>query len=323
MVLSRLRRTIHERGLLYGGERVIVACSGGPDSMALLDLLSRLESELKLELIAAGVDHGLREEAAKELALVEREASRREIEFVALSVEVRQGASLQDAARDARYAALLELKRDRRADKIAIGQHLDDQAETVLQRILRGGGLSGLAGIEPAREDGVIRPLIDIPRADLLAHLKRFDIPFALDPSNLDPRHARVRIREELLPALSKEDPQIALHLSRLADEARAYRARERAAIDYALAQIPRGESVELDWFEAAPEHLRGALLAAFIQKELPIQLSRPHREFIAGLIGGPGEVLLPEGHRILRVDRRIVLDTTLLSQNRSRIEDA
>ena len=307
-MLSGVRRTIRERGLLYGGERVIIACSGGPDSMALLDLLHRLKDELRLELIAAGVDHGLREEAAEELALAEREASARGIEFIALKVIVDKRPSLQEAAREARYGALLRLKRERRADKIAVAQHQDDQAETVLQRILRGGGLSALSGIDPAREDGVIRPLIDTPKSALLAHLERFKIPSALDPSNQDRRHERVRIREALLPALRQEDPQIALHLAQLADEAREHRDERRAAIDLELARIPRGNSVSLSAIEEAPAHLRGALLAAFVERELPIRLARPHIELIAGLIEGRGEVLLPEGHQVIRADRRIVL---------------
>src|SRR5690554_3165106 len=287
--------------------------------MALLDILHRLRAELDLELIAAGVNHGLRQEAKYELRLVQSEAAKRSIEFVELEVEVERRASLQGAARQARYEALLALKRERRAQKIAVGHHQDDQAETVLHRILRGGGFHGLGGIEPARDDGVIRPLIDTPRADLQAHLERFRIPFVLDPTNREHAHERVRIREVLLPMLEEEDPQIRVHLAQIADEARAHRERERVAVDFALARIPRGKTIAIQALELFPTHIRPALLTAFIERELPLRLNRPHRESTAALLRAKGEVLLPGGYQVIRSGQRILLR----APERSGIEDA
>src|SRR5690606_38351756 len=135
-------------------------------------------------LVVASVNHGLRAEAADEVALVGAEAEKRGLRFAALEVRVSGEGSLQAAARDARYEALTRLARAERAERLALGHHQYDQAETVLQRLLRGSGLLGLAAIEPLRDDGVVRPLIDVSRAGIESHVARFAIPCVRDPSN-------------------------------------------------------------------------------------------------------------------------------------------
>ena len=140
-LLARVRTTLEARGLFSGARRVMVACSGGPDSQVLLHALWSLRDQHRCALIAATVDHGLRPEAASEAAPVRALAAELELEFVGLSVEVAQGASLQARAREARYAALLSCAAGQGAERVAVGHTLDDQAETVLARLLRGAGL--------------------------------------------------------------------------------------------------------------------------------------------------------------------------------------
>jgi tRNA(Ile)-lysidine synthase len=174
----------------------------------------------------AAVDHGLRADAAREVQLVRERAEALGLPFSAVSVDVtaerrrRRGASLQDAARDARLRALGELARAHGADRVALGHQADDQAETVLYRIIRGTGVGGLAGI-PHRRDVFVRPLLDVTRAQIVRYLRRRSIPFVEDPSNADPRFARARIRHRILPALAQENPRVGEALRALADAAR------------------------------------------------------------------------------------------------------
>jgi tRNA(Ile)-lysidine synthase len=235
-MLSTVLRTIAARALFERGDRVIVAVSGGPDSMALLHVLWELRDRLGLTLEVAGVDHGLRPAAADELELVRARADALGLPFIGLCVDVaghRRGAGLQDAARRARLGALTALATERGARRVALGHQSDDQAETVLFRIVRGTGLAGLQGI-PYRRDPFVRPLLDLSRAEILRYLRRRSIPFVDDPSNADLRFARARIRHRHLPALAEENPRVGEALVALAAAARGVRparAASRAAV--------------------------------------------------------------------------------------------
>jgi len=223
-MLSTMLRTIATRGLFQPGDRVLVAVSGGPDSMALLHLLWEARLRLKLSLEVVGVDHGLRPEAARELDLVGARAEALELPFLRLPADVARergrGISLQDAARRARLGALATLAAARGARRVALGHQADDQAETVLFRILRGTGLTGLGGI-PYQRAPFVRPLLDVWRSEILRYLHRRSIPFVEDPSNADLRFARARLRQRILPLLAEENPQVAGALVALAAEAR------------------------------------------------------------------------------------------------------
>jgi tRNA(Ile)-lysidine synthetase-like protein len=222
-MLSTVLRTIAAHALLERGDHVLVAVSGGPDSMALLHVLWEARERLGISLEVAAVDHGLRAGAAAEIQLVRERAEALELPFATVAVQVRRErrrASLQDAARRARLEALAGLAAARGARRIALGHHADDQAETILFRIVRGTGLRGLAGI-PYRRDPFVRPLLDVRRADILRYLARRSIPFMTDPSNADPRFARARIRHQILPLLGGENPRVAEALIALGREAR------------------------------------------------------------------------------------------------------
>lgn len=211
-----------ERDLALGGPAtVLCACSGGPDSTAMLHVLTTLADDFQLRLVAHGIDHGLRPEAASELAIVERLAASLSIPFGTTRVDVAPGGNLQARARTARYEALEAAAREARAAFIATAHTRDDRAETVLLRLLRGSGARGLA-VLPPREGARLRPLARASRADVLLHLARRRIQFADDPSNLDTRFARVRVRREILPALRELSPSIDATLADLADELRA-----------------------------------------------------------------------------------------------------
>ena len=144
---------IREKKIISPGEKLVVAVSGGPDSVCLLDILSQLQPELGIELVVAHFDHGLRPaEDEMETRFVRDLASRMDLPFEVEKGLLREGggaASWEEKARDARYAFLQAVREKHRAQKIAVGHNLDDQAETVLMRLLRGSGPTGLAGIPP------------------------------------------------------------------------------------------------------------------------------------------------------------------------------
>jgi tRNA(Ile)-lysidine synthase len=223
-MLSTVLRTIREHELARPGELVLAAVSGGPDSMALLHVLWEGAARLGIRLEVATVNHGLRLEARAEGELVRARAEELGLRWHGLDVDVasaRRGrASLQDAARRVRLAALEDLASRLGAARVALGHQADDQAETILFRIVRGTGLRGLAGI-PYRRGPFVRPLLDVTRAEIARYLARRSIPFVDDPSNADPRFARARVRHQLLPALARENPRVREALIALAAEAR------------------------------------------------------------------------------------------------------
>lgn len=185
---------------------VLLAVSGGPDSMAMLALAA---AALPGCIAAATVDHGLRPEAADEARMVAAECARLGIPHATLTGTMPSGASLQAQARTLRYRLLAGHARAVGADAIATAHHADDQAETFLMRAARGVGLSGLAGIRARTViEGipVVRPLLDWRRAELRAIARRAGLPFVDDPANSDDRHDRSRFRA-LLDANEWLDP--------------------------------------------------------------------------------------------------------------------
>ncbi|HHH28122.1 MAG TPA: tRNA lysidine(34) synthetase TilS, partial [Polyangiaceae bacterium] len=173
----------------------------------------------------AGIDHGLRPEAVAELNLVARVAKEHDVPFTTTKVNLADGSNLQQRARQARHEALAAAAKKAKATHIALGHTADDRAETVLLRILRGTGPKGLA-VMPAVAPPIVgdvplvRPLVRARRRDVMAHLRRHGVPWAMDPSNFDGRFTRVRVRREVLPLLEDMSPSVVEHLCALADQA-------------------------------------------------------------------------------------------------------
>lgn len=207
---------------------VLLAVSGGSDSMGLMHLAAGAGEGAGLRLVVGFVDHGLRSGIDEEWDLVRRSAGELGIEARRLTAVPpgEEGArdSLQQWAREARYGLLLGLARSLGFGALATAHTRDDQAETVLLRLLRGAGIDGLAAIPPRREvDGiaVIRPLLDLDRARIRRWLEDRGVPWVEDPSNEDPRFERVRVRQELLPLLQGWHPGLVERLAVLAAECR------------------------------------------------------------------------------------------------------
>ncbi|MEA4924814.1 MAG: tRNA lysidine(34) synthetase TilS [Syntrophomonadaceae bacterium] len=223
MLISKIKKFIEENKLLQAGDRVIVAVSGGPDSIALLYILHNLSSILDFEISAAAhLNHCLRESADQEEAFVKSICANLDVPFFSQRIAVAQMAreqkmTLEDAGRHARYQFFNQLREKLGAHKIATAHHCDDVAETVLLHFLRGSGIKGLRGILPG-QGGLIRPLLTASKAELRAYLEAEDIPYCLDLSNNDTYYMRNRIRHRLIPRLQEEfNPRIIEKLNQLA----------------------------------------------------------------------------------------------------------
>jgi tRNA(Ile)-lysidine synthase len=229
----RVRKTIQKYCMLGPNEHVLVAVSGGADSVALLHCLNMLASSLHLSLTVAHLNHRIRGfEGDADEDFVRRMSAELKIPFCSEIIEVKQQAiaarqNLEEVARQARYDFLRRTARRVKAHKIAVGHTLNDQAETILFRFIRGSGIEGLSAIYPVVENLVIRPLLECSRESILEYLQQMGPHYREDSTNADLKHARNRIRRELVPYLENNfNPQLISTLSReafLAREAWSY----------------------------------------------------------------------------------------------------
>jgi tRNA(Ile)-lysidine synthase len=223
-----VRKTVQKYNMLNPGENVLVAVSGGADSVALLHCLHRLAPSMKLSLTIAHLNHRIRGfEGDADEDFVRRMSASLKIPFVSEIIEVKQQAiasrqNLEEVAREKRYDFLRRTASRVGAHKIAVGHTINDQAETILFRFIRGSGIEGLAAIYPVVEDLVIRPLLECTRASILEYLQQKGLRHREDSTNTDIKYARNRIRRELVPYLEKDfNPQLIATLSREAFLAR------------------------------------------------------------------------------------------------------
>ena len=254
---QRVARTIRRHALLARGERALVALSGGPDSVALAHLLLELQAAGELTVVGfAHFNHQLRgPDADDDEAFCRGMASALALPIEVARADVRAAArevhrSVEDVARELRYAFFEQAADRLAADAIAVGHSLDDQAETFLMRLVRGSGARGLAGILP-RAGRVIRPLLDISRADLREYAADRALAFRTDASNTDLSIPRNRVRHELIPYLEREfSPGIRRVLAREAASAREDENRlQQEAIDFTGSIVLRttGGKIEVD----------------------------------------------------------------------------
>jgi tRNA(Ile)-lysidine synthase len=222
-LISKAKKTIDRYQMISHKDRILVAVSGGPDSVALLLVLLELKNEFNLSLFIAHINHKLRgKESDQDQEFVRKLASDLKLEFYTRSFQVKKEAekmklSVEECAREIRYDYLNKLADKLKTQKIALGHNFDDQAETVLLRLIRGSGSLGLSGIPPIK-NRIIRPLIEIKREEIETFLEKKKIPFRVDSSNLRPDYLRNKVRLKLLPILKKEyNPKIEEILNRTA----------------------------------------------------------------------------------------------------------
>ncbi|MDF0644045.1 MAG: tRNA lysidine(34) synthetase TilS [Nitrospira sp.] len=210
---TRVVHAIREQRLFFPDQHLLIALSGGPDSTALAAVLMRLAPAWRLRLTAVHVNYRLRgTESDEDEASVASFCKERKLplRILRLAVVKRPGqSSVQALAREARYDAMKKLAMEIGADRIAVGHTADDQAETILLWMLRGAGLTGLAGMPSIRDSIVIRPLLSVTRVQILDYLKQEKLRYRQDSSNATDRYRRNRIRHELMPTLRRLSPKV------------------------------------------------------------------------------------------------------------------
>ena len=281
-MLQTVRKTIERSSMLTRGDHLLVAVSGGPDSVALLRALVLLSSEYQLHLTTAHLNHGLRgTEAEEEEDFVRRISQALGIACICKTVDIRllqigKGRSLEEIGREERYRFLDEAAAACGARKIATGHHRDDQAETVLINLIRGSGIAGLKGIAPVRDDRIIRPLLDVSRGEILEFLNREGFAYRVDSSNLDPIYLRNRIRNGLIPDLKASyNPRIVTGLCHMAEIVR----REDDYLQNVVRQIlhewgiiPGADEIHLptSTFLKLHEAIQGRIIKRLIEAAMP-----------------------------------------------------
>ncbi|MFT7520549.1 MAG: tRNA(Ile)-lysidine synthase [Kiritimatiellia bacterium] len=283
---DRVASTVVERGLWQHGDRVAVAVSGGLDSVCLLDMLVRTQGLHGAVLSVASVDHGTREGSADDLMFVQQLAVERGLLVHRAAFELGVNASEQ-ACRQARYEFFDALD----VDRVALAHHMDDQAETLLLQLLRGAGARGLSGMAP-RRGRYVRPLLDVRRHQLESWAAHRGLIWRDDPSNLDPRYLRNRVRAELLPLMDSLRPGAAVALSRAASRS----AEDDSLLD-ALSRDEAGASPGPNgwastWVRDAPQ----ALVRRALLRGLPGAGAAHIDAILRAVKRGAGVVHLPGG---------------------------
>lgn len=325
MLFERFKEYVAIKELVFRGETIVLAVSGGPDSLCLLHLFNRLAQSYSLKLVVAHLNHGLRPEAALEEAGVAALADRLSLPFRAKRIKISSykkkfGLSEEAAGRRARYRFLLKVARNFQAEAIALGHHRDDQAETVLLNLLRGTGIDGLTGMFPLRRiNGVklIRPLLYFKRSEIESYCLEHGLKPYTDSSNLETDYTRNKIRLELIPHLEERyNPQVREALAGLAElaaEDRLYfedQARKKAG---KIAEY-RGDFIFLDLssLNALPRAISSRVLRLLLRRYRTGQeLGRVHLNQLLKLAGKGrtgARLNLPGGLRAYRTKDDLIL---------------
>jgi tRNA(Ile)-lysidine synthase len=294
--------------MLRRGERVLVAISGGPDSTATLAALAALSNELDISLRAAHLNHGLRgAEAVRDQQCAEMLAAQLQVPCtVELVASPLSRSNLEAGARAQRYAFLHRVAAQHACTRVATGHTLDDQAETVLMRLLRGAGPDGLSGIRAVRDDLFIRPLIDCQRIEVLAFIEECGLPYCHDSSNADRRFLRNRVRHEVLPLLAMLNPAVKQTLATSAGIA----ADESAVLDAHVRRllgggVPDG-CLTTQTLLDAPSGLRGRIVRRWVETQRGdlLRITSRHVRAIVGMAQSPrpnARTRLPGGQEVVR----------------------
>ena len=302
--IAAVRRAVRRSVPDEPGATVLVACSGGADSLALLAASVFELRRVPMRVVGVTVDHGLQEGSAERAAQVVAQMAALGVdETASIRVTVDPGpAGVEAGAREARYAALSQLGEHFGADRILLGHTLDDQAETVLLGLTRGSGGRSLRGMRRSfRDDGravFTRPLLDLTRAETEAACRAEGIEWWDDPHNTDPRFTRSRIRHTVMPTLERElGPGVARALARTADLLREEAEIVDAEVDRALDRWSDSATVDLAGLGTEPPGIRTRVLrhAAIGAGAIPSELTRGHVLALDGLASGK-EIQLP-GH--------------------------
>lgn len=233
--------------------KYIVAVSGGVDSMVLLDILNR---EPGLELVVAHFDHGIRSDSAEDRKFVESLAGEHRVPFVCLRGELGPSAS-EATAREARYKFLRQVKEEQGVQAIVTAHHQDDLIETAILNILRGSGRKGLTALK--NQSDILRPLLNVSKAEILEYASQNKLEWREDPSNVDTSYTRNYIRHKLLPKFSRQDR------AKMVDVLTKMQGTNRE-IDSLLDTLVSGDRLDKIWFNSLPHEVAREVMAAWLR---------------------------------------------------------
>jgi tRNA(Ile)-lysidine synthase len=323
-MLDQVKKTIKQYRMLTPGDRVLVAVSGGVDSVFLLYALRELQKSEKLSLAVAHFDHAIRTDSAADAEFVKKLARSLKLRYYSERADVpayakAQKLSLEVAARTLRYQFFERIAKAHDFKKIALGHTLNDQAETLLMRLLRGAGLEGLSGIPPVRPSGeltYIRPLIECTRDQIVAFAQAHKLSWREDPTNYDTTIMRNKIRHELIPILKEYNPKVLEALGRtarlLAQAAHVLDCQAEQALATLIASESAQElALDLKGLLELPEYLQALVLRRAIARvNLLCEPEAAHIEALLRWISrrGAGELHLPAGVRVLRRHSHLIV---------------
>ncbi len=325
-LIEQTLKTIRHYEMLKPNDRILVAVSGGPDSVFLLHALSRLKDKLRLgEIAVCNLDHGIRGSESREDSLFVEELSRRlKLRYLHKRIDLKtsrpKGLSTEEAARDERYAFFAEAAAEIGANVIATGHTLDDQAETIVMRLVKGASLKGIVGISPSREtDGlrIVRPLLEIEKGDIKKYLESNGIPFRVDRTNLEPIYFRNVVRQDIIPFLERYNPRLKRALFNLAEHLREdfeFIREEKARVRCGMGSGTKGRvSVKLKDLAVQPRALQKEILRDMLEraggevKKLTFRHWKELENFIKYKRKG-NSMDLPGGVRIERTEDALIL---------------
>jgi len=207
---KKIQNTIFQYGLLKKGDKVVIAVSGGPDSVCLLDILAKLQKKYSLGIIIAHINYGLRGiDSRKDEAFVRDLSKKYGLEIFILRAKIRSKSNLENNLREIRYRFFDKIRKKKDFDLIVTAHNADDKVETFFLHLIRGSGLAGLSSMK-YKSDELIRPLLGVWRKEVLAHLKDNNLPYRIDKTNLESTFTRNRVRNQLIPFLEKNfNPKI------------------------------------------------------------------------------------------------------------------
>lgn len=256
---NKVLNTIKKYNLIESGDKIILAVSGGPDSISMLDILNNIKNDknidINFEIIVAHVNHMIRKEAIEDEKYVREFCEKRKIEFYSKSIDVQKMANnnkigTEEAGRKARYEFFDEILKKTNSNKIAIAHNKNDSVETVIMHILRGSGISGLKGIEPRREK-YIRPLIDCERKEIEKYCNENDLKPKIDKTNFENIYTRNKIRNVVIPYIKNEFNENIIEtisrLSKLVSEEEDYMERQIKKVYEDILIIEGKKEIQLD----------------------------------------------------------------------------
>ncbi len=310
---------IEQEFLFHSHDKIVVGCSSGPDSMALIDLLLKIRKKYELLLVVAHVNHNIRKQSEEEAKYLKSYCEKNNLIFESMVIEEYGDDNFHNEARNIRYHFFEDLVYKYDANYLMTAHHGDDLIETILMRIVRGSNLNGYSGFKKIVDMGdyqIVRPLLSYTKEELETYVKEEHIQYFIDSSNSKDQYTRNRFRKEMLPFLKAEDPKVHykfIKFSKVLENASHFIDKER---DKALKRVMREEVLSLEEFKKEDSYLQWEilyyLLSEFYQDDL-ILVSDKHIELIFNLIYSkkansfinlPNEVVALKSYNMLELKR-------------------